>query len=693
VQTTDPLVPYLTVQAGGGAPPVLTAPLTAIDALGGFATWDGTPPDSGLEAYNIAVTRQGYDSTGTAGTWVQNIWPTIRRRQAWPNNASPTATGVVLSHVIYSTDSVPGATNNSTETSPAPIFEWTMYDRTVVGDSLTARCTAYHIHGIAAVRFTATDTNGGSVSATVSTQTLRTFPRSGFAIGEFVATLDITALSETLGTTPGMISLNAEVFPRVGTTTYNTTANGTTVGTPRRLIFRKHVAMAAAPVHAYWEDGVSGGIASTDEAAARAAPSASMDVAITRAISLNNSLYGVNAVDGIRLHPKGVASFIGSVTSRDMVIAAPIVEQDTDISSRYVFASRANFNVRVLNAAGGGVAANTFIIRRCSITRSGTNSFFTNTTASAAVYLDDCDVNAGGGVAGNLGSGSPAIWPKAFNTRFTNVASGSAWFNAGTNPVTALIGCTSDNLNATDIQGYNVQGCDFTNCRVIAGGTPFILVSSRVGTFTDAAQSAFGRSAGMSTGTIIANVVFEECAATEINRWSFQADGATSNSNHFLVWHVVSAGFQDNARFNAAYNDVAGTNRQHRNWSWIGCVWKGRVPWKSDTFVQNGGDFTGNWNFGMGVNSRGNFIGFNNNANQRVEYFGLNSIVAAVGPAVSAQFVNDQSSNNVGTPTAGGGDYALQLTSPAKSIVTQTPMPWTITGVLRPATGADAGAY
>ena len=100
--------------AGGSAPP----PFSAIAADGWQATVD-SPTDLSLSTFT--VTRDGFDSTGTATTHDETMYLTKRVRQVYPNQASFTTDKVTLSDYVYADDVIAGATNSSTVASPMDI--------------------------------------------------------------------------------------------------------------------------------------------------------------------------------------------------------------------------------------------------------------------------------------------------------------------------------------------------------------------------------------------------------------------------------------------------------------------------------------------------------------------------------------------------------------------------------------------
>lgn len=113
---------------------IVAAPAIAAVAANGWEATMDVPADLTFE--QVPLSRQGYDATGAPVAISESVVTTKRVRQPFPNQASLTATMVALSDYVYSTDTISGVTNNSAETSPKPVANWSIIDRRVVGNSL-----------------------------------------------------------------------------------------------------------------------------------------------------------------------------------------------------------------------------------------------------------------------------------------------------------------------------------------------------------------------------------------------------------------------------------------------------------------------------------------------------------------------------------------------------------------------------
>ena len=137
----------LTTDAGTASG--VTSTVASIDASG----WMVTPvnpitnytPDS--SPVTFAVQRGGYDTSGNwnANNYTENLVLVKRVRQAYPNGNSLNGSLTAASDWIYSTDTVPAATNSSTKVSPKAVGVWETTDHTVSSAStLTVQFVAYH---------------------------------------------------------------------------------------------------------------------------------------------------------------------------------------------------------------------------------------------------------------------------------------------------------------------------------------------------------------------------------------------------------------------------------------------------------------------------------------------------------------------------------------------------------------------
>ena len=200
---------------------VVLNPLTMIAANGWQATWP-TPPtlDPVGAPRTVAITRAGFDASGTALALVDRLTMMKRVRQPWPNQTSLTADQVALSDFVYATDTVSGMTNASTLAPPRPICFWLTPDlERATGATFTVQLAVAHAYAragrpVAAVKFIASD-GTHSVESLVTTMASRSFA-SGLSAPYFEAALDVTGLdARTICTVDVIVYGRAEGCPAV----------------------------------------------------------------------------------------------------------------------------------------------------------------------------------------------------------------------------------------------------------------------------------------------------------------------------------------------------------------------------------------------------------------------------------------------------------------------------------------------
>jgi len=205
-----------TRRAGGGGGPATRASITAIQA-DGWSADDSSPItyDPVASPQYVVASRQGYNTSGGTTSITEAMVITQRVRQAYPSQASLTANRVALSDYIYSTDTIAGVTNSSTEASPKPICNSVVPDRIIVGDTLHLEMLAFHRNArnrsqVPAVEFSATD---GTTTVTQIVSAMTVSERGGDAnpVIVYQCDLDISTLAN-----PANITTNYKAYPWIG---------------------------------------------------------------------------------------------------------------------------------------------------------------------------------------------------------------------------------------------------------------------------------------------------------------------------------------------------------------------------------------------------------------------------------------------------------------------------------------------
>jgi hypothetical protein len=708
----------VTVAAAGAA-------VSAINAEGWSAEWaTGTPPTFTPETapQTFAVSRPGFDATGSATNYNEARTFLVRKRQPYPNTTQPTAATVGLDDYVYATDVIPGVTNNSTEVSPKPIAAWVSPDRLLVGNAIHVEAVAFHRdmrsnRQVACVVFTATD-GTNTVSQTVASTVLSSSVTGAWAVEDaipfevYAADLDVTSLAT------GLVTVNAKVYPFVGNVASVLDSSTSTVArefSPR--YFLRNVSRAANPPLAYIASTGSDatGVWSTTAATAAATPFLTVKGAID---AVNDSTRGTPAtggiVDGCRMRLVDAVGWGANVTAaKTQNVAALIIE-------RAPGTTRANANVTLPGASG------------VNFSTAGLVSPITETT----IYLYDCTLKKSAD-QGISGVGQARTWNmtydhtngsiSAFNganvaaytygiTVINNTA-GSA-FSASTGKEWRLQrGLTAD-LNNAAYEVWRTFGCALTragsgtNRTNVAGTVPgpmwfnnkFINPSGGATQIRSAATNA----GDIIEGTVIWQNLMEVQYAVDRNTVGLSNDNSNGSTTHSVVGLNTIIGFGVLGRSNLFYDESTGTNRRTHKLHRVVGELAASVNTKGGEFVgANQANPTeapfrnGNHPYSHGVAVEGFFTQFAS-ADGGVTGSAFSPVYPGLRASFSTSqtvrndplFVNYQGTTSGPTAGAGGGDYHLQSGSSARGRVQTKGSRYDLGGALRPTTGLDAsGAY
>lgn len=279
------------------------------------------------------LTSPGFDSNGNVTAVSRTIYGTQIVRLPYPNQLSldeATTSGkvtirVALSDYVYSgdtnvtatmasgwyTDNGPGGTglpnnattsapvtNNSTAPYPSVIGHFAVEQRRPVDGMSTVEVFAVQRFAqngdpVAAVSVTAKGASSGTtVTATATSMTLSS---RGDNIPVYAVNLN---LSTTTGFTRGeLVNINFRAYPWVGTSTLDSSINAGTqiyqLGPLEWTIMDKMIAVVDPSA-----GNDSTCVASTLEATASSSPCLTINGALTKIAAQNNSLYGLNRLDG-----------------------------------------------------------------------------------------------------------------------------------------------------------------------------------------------------------------------------------------------------------------------------------------------------------------------------------------------------------------------------------------------------------
>lgn len=314
--------------SGGGVPvvPEVTDPAVNSISANGWEADYTTPPtfDPRSDAKYVVVERDGFNASGSAITVTDNLLIMSRLRQAYPNQATPSTSDVVMQDYVYSGDTVTGVTNNSTLAYHKPIAMWLDHDlKTLTGQSYTAKLAVAHWAArsgrpVAAVTFTATD-GTTTLTQTISAMTKTTYAASGLSVPHFEAAFDLTTLNND-----ALITIDAEIFPWVGDSSFTASTDFNAYPSPNFCEMK--VVKVSSPIFAYVDtagnDGT--GVASTTEATALANPYLTM-------LAAGAAIVTADGTDASRGHIKVNDGTYGTENLSSLVvgIAPLLIEGET----------------------------------------------------------------------------------------------------------------------------------------------------------------------------------------------------------------------------------------------------------------------------------------------------------------------------------------------------------------------------
>lgn len=251
----------------------------------------------------------------------------------------------------------------------------------------------------------------------------------------------------------------------------------------------------------------------------------------------------------------------------------------------------------------------------------------------------------------------------------------------------AVIGCLIGRVNNSlssnrDQSGTMIAFNRFLRCNPTSAG---ITLGLKTG------------SGGLIDGLAVVQNVFETISASgsaSVRALALSSDDATINTKHVVIWHNSFTGYQVVGRNNLLYDDTTGTLRTHTLHSLVGNL-HCQINTKHDAFMgtkasAEAANHVGGWSMLYGVGARGEFSRYVTSTPETFarRYEGPGSLLAAGDPL----FTDYQSGTAVNAIQPGGGDYTLQGASPARGIVSNSPLPFGLSGAARGAT-SSAGAY
>lgn len=604
------------------------------------ASYDyGTPP--GSAKFTCTVTSEGYDATGSLGTTSRTIYGTKTVRKPYPDEADldETVSGsdivvrVALSECIYNDDTLDRVqisaawatndggssetsnaydttttfTNNSTQDYPVAFGQWDgvagVLTKERVKDDFVMAFNAFHGHGIACVKFTATGvTSSHAETATVTSQTATQRSATSLYMSAYQATIDLSGFTQ--GET---ITLRAQVYPNVGDaasvqdTTGRTTAANECLGwnEPTIICDKSDALDVIRYVHSSSGNDTTGDGSSGNPWATIA------------------KAYLTATVNVVKLQDAGPHN-LGTTGTRRTTDEWVTVEPDSGITPTVLFTTTLTYRCERL------------CFRNVTVTPASTSSYL-NGESLNFLWFDGCTFDKNG--VGNLSVGPGYLSLCSYFTNCDGDLAHTTWrlyaFSTSLN-VFHFDGCTFAASTTPCAQWYRVVACTVDGTvewaqKAAAASGPIqngAIFANNVllnNTSTSLRTLVLGETEALSNIAIVGNI-FEKTGTTSQCVKLF-ADGVVVTATNFVIAHNTSAsGGSSGDRWNLFYND-AGSSAYDHTLIFFLSNFLSEAYIKSDTFPTANANRVGNWDQLYGVNFNQNT--FDNTAAFPWEFGGI----------------------------------------------------------------------
>lgn len=672
----------------------------------GWEIINSAPADVSLGP--VKVVRKGYSTAALPVAWVDTLYRTKRVRQAYPNQASFTATEEALSDYVYSTDFVFGLANQSTETSPKPIANWAMPDRLQVASSVHWEIVAFHRDArnygaggvgqqVACVRVRANNGTVATAWQTVSAASISTFVEDANPLEVFQADLDVSALAD------GAFWLEGEVYPWFGAAASVLKSEDQSAFREfSRRWFRKRATINYVYVASTGNDTT--GVCSTTEATALATPCLTVAGALLKArTTLGTTTVG--ALDGLRVRivdsvNTGAAN-IASFAPLRQDVAGVIVERAPGTARASAVVTISSSFRPFFSDTSGQMTEGSLIFNDVSVVLGGAFSLVGEAARKLEVQFWNCNLNWGS-FATTLRSSSHLRFFGVVGSNFhsTSVA------QSANGEVRIMRGLTAD-LNNGGFEGWVTMGCSLTrasspgyadatkNGHICYNNTFLNPNQNSSGVLVFAGATAALNGLDLGSVAMVQNLV--ELLGTQGNSsMRVAGDSDFGNLTHCVIHHNTLTGTNDAGRINFSYDEHPTVARTHKLIS-MKAVLAPSINIKGDDYapISNGARI-GHFPAEHGVGCAGNFTkdvnALSGGPSFGQAYAGIGSVIAGGDPL----YTDNQS---VTKPAAslvagvGGGTYTLQSGSPARDILAYPLLKYDIAGNARGTGTQDAGVY
>lgn len=601
--------------------------------------------------------------------------------------------------------------NSNNVVPPVPLANLVSEHRTIVGNALTGEIVAAHYFGrnfqqVAAIEVRATD--GTQTVRQVIYGTIKS-PRATDRnpVLVYAFNLNITALAD------GKITLNWRAIPWVGSSAsiFDSASMPDNTRDPGPRYFWKNVSLFASPRVVYITSGGNDTTctASQDDAAARAAPAATLKGAMEKAQTLFAGSGGAGSVryrfaagtwDLESPTPQTTTKGMGLVFEND-----PLVDPTTVILRFSTFSPKLNTSELFsgITRASLMIAGGINVLRQTGSTGNFNNSLVAVDLMFSVATFDNSSV------ALTFLSNCQAWW---YSVEFLNPTTQATGVGGNRHCLYRGVKITGGSTaTPATLELTNTVGCLLT--RVAHGGTATVSQSYlflgynsymdvpdngciTFGTTTAGVQDAINNVA------IVQNM-FERLTAVENITLRPSGDKFRAVLTHFVKIGNTFTGAYLNGRENTAYDEtLAGYVRNHRWFRDRNNINVLRAT-KGEYFLYvtaedqaNAYLHTGNYQQVYGVGIRDNFYQYVITPNARPEFHGQNTIVST--PIFTAQatrpgFVDDRSLTSTNPSNDGstvvyaagstGGNYKLGPTALARSILAEPLLSHGLDGLAR----------
>ena len=719
--------------------------LVTVEGLGTGGVYDlglgtnGTVAPPASPKIILTLVSRGFNDQGEPAALSRTIYGTRRIRKPFPNEAQADETlgagnvtvKVALSDYVFADCSnitaaigasfyTQGGNGNRASNAVAVLnnsihgharvignWSWPGYER-ISGPTFTLRAVAFHRSGqqgrpVRAVRFTATDQNGNSVTNFVTTPTIDTNLNDAVPVIEYVATLSSAGLNQG-----DLITCQFKAYPWIGDggspldTADGAYSRPTPYYAPLFLVNDRlgTYGVTIAVVDVAGGNDTTGSARTTGLNTNSPPPAFATIAAAAQAISqTNNAVYGRNDVGaGVIYLRSGNYPFTGGTRTYGN-------KPNTWLTiTRYPGTTRNQVSIN--NQIGNRDISDRVKVDGIQLISSAGNTFDFMET----LWIHDCFVDS---LAANnqwIANVTNLYVTATTVTNWGSPASSSSGIRPGGGSIMAPVLVRGNSIIGPirKIVTYTVLGNRYS-------GPPNQSLSFRMNddestlippminvVFAYNVVHRYENSGGVFLvnggnqtnlhGVAVVQNLLENLGSSISGLLWQAADGSTNPINHVLVWNNTLAG----QRMNCGYNDAGNGPTPRLNWSLKqNIMYKHAI--KADLFPPQDGRRTGNWAVLWGVGAVGNAYGEINGVSGagsfQSEFPGLASYQprSGVNPAGNwFQFVDPKCFDGAVVGT-GGGDYHLRTNSPVFSLGQELLLLWDVEGQPREA-GDPPGA-